>query len=89
LGCFGVSGGFEHSAYSAAKRIDELFPAGNRHATNGTSGQLAGATNASRESEVADAASASGRNKPLAFTLKDVNPSHPMIQERGISTCRR
>jgi DNA primase len=34
---------------------------------------------------VADAASASGRNKPLAFALKDVNPSHLMIQERGIS----
>jgi DNA primase len=73
------------SAYAAAKRIDELFPAGNGHATNGISGQVAGATNASRESEVADAASASGHNKPLAFTLKDVNPSHPMIQERGIS----
>src|SRR5207244_8532089 len=24
-------------------------------------------------------------NKPLGFTLKDVNPAHPMIQERGIS----
>lgn len=25
------------------------------------------------------------QNKPLAFALKEVNPSHPMIQERGIS----
>jgi DNA primase len=73
------------SAYAAAKRIDEVFPAGNGHATNGTSGKVAGATNVSRESEVADAVSASGHNKPLAFALKDVNPSHPMIQERGIS----
>jgi len=25
------------------------------------------------------------KNKPLAFTLKDINPEHPMIQGRGIS----
>jgi hypothetical protein len=25
------------------------------------------------------------KNKPLAFTLKDVNPEHPMIQSRGIA----
>jgi hypothetical protein len=24
-------------------------------------------------------------NKPLGFTLKDINPEHPLIQERGIS----
>ncbi len=73
------------SAYAAAKRIDELFPAESCHAANRTSGTDAGARSGSREPEVANPASGSGHNEPLAFTLKDVNPSHPMIQERGIS----
>jgi len=73
------------SVYAAAKRIDELFPAESSHAANGTSGTDAGARSAGRGPEEANPASASGHNKPLAFTLKDVNPSHPMIQERGIS----
>jgi DNA primase len=73
------------SAYAAAKRIDELFPAESGHAANGTLGKDAGARSGGGEPDVANPASASGRNKPLAFSLKDVNPSHPMIQERGIS----
>jgi len=73
------------SAYAAAKRIDELFPSGNGHVANGTAEPDAAAKSARPEPEEADTATASGNNKPLAFALKDVNPSHPMIQERGIS----
>jgi DNA primase len=73
------------SAYAAAKRIDELFPAESGHAATNASGTDAGAKSARRESQEATPANASGHNNPLAFVLKDVNPSHPMIQERGIS----
>jgi DNA primase len=73
------------SAYSAAKRIDELFPTGSREKAKRTSETDVGASSARHGPEEADTASASHHNKPLAFALKDVNPSHPMIQERGIS----
>ena len=69
------------SPYAAAKRIDELFPAGSGHTAKGTSG----ATGASGEPKETDPANVSGHNKPLAFVLKDVMPSHPMIQEHRIS----
>jgi DNA primase len=72
------------SAYAAAKRIDELFPAGNGE-TKSTPKTDAGGKNDRHGPEEANPESASGHNKPLAFALKDVNPSHPMIQERGIS----
>jgi DNA primase len=72
------------SAYAAAKRIDEMFPAGNGERAKSASGAGGGAWS-TRESAKADAASVPGGNKPLAFALKDVNPSHPMIQDRGIS----
>ena len=73
------------SAYAAAKRIDELFPTGSGEKAKGTPETDAGAKSTRHAPEEADAAIASGHNKPLAFTLKDVTPSHPMIQERGIS----
>jgi DNA primase len=73
------------TAYAAAKRIDELFPAEGGHGANGTSGTDAGAKGARTGPEEIATTDASGHNKPLAFTLKDVSPSHPMIQERGIS----
>jgi DNA primase len=41
--------------------------------------------NATRGTDDANQAGAPSGNQPLAFTLKDVNPSHAMIQERGIS----
>jgi DNA primase len=69
------------SAYAAAKRIDELFPANSGDEVKGSAAG-AGAMSAT---EVANSANASGHNKPLAFTLKDMNPSHQMIQEHGIS----
>jgi DNA primase len=69
------------SVYDAAKRIDEWFPAGSGHAAAGTPAADASAP----PSDAADPVAAPGHNKPLAFALKDVNPSHPMIQERGIS----
>lgn len=73
------------SAYAAAKRIDELFPATSDHGAKAPSGADAGATGAGRPSDEANPMPAPSHNKPLAFALKDVNPSHPMIQERGIS----
>jgi DNA primase len=69
----------EHcSAYEAAKRIDELFPAGNPPAAKSAPAPEV-ATSDSHASVSA------GSNKPLAFVLKDVTPSHQIIQERGIS----
>ena len=73
------------SAYAAAKRIDELFPAKSDHGVNGAPEADAGAAGAGCPSDEANPMPAPGHNKPLAFALKDVNPSHPMIQERGIS----
>jgi DNA primase len=72
------------SVYAAAKSIDEWFPRGRDNGTARTVGTAESAPRvaapASAEASVAD-----GHNKPLAFALKDVNPAHPMIQERGIS----
>jgi DNA primase len=73
------------SAYAAAKRIDELFPATSDHGAKGASGADAGAEGAGHQSEETNSMPAQDHNRPLAFALKDVNPSHPMIQERGIS----
>jgi DNA primase len=75
------------SAYAAAKRIDEMFPAGNgEKAKSAHRRPDAGASDVLVNPQEADAASVpGGNNKPLAFALKDVNPSHPMIQDRGIS----
>jgi DNA primase len=59
------------SAYEAAKRLDEWFPVGGNPATSVIAPETG---------------NGSGRvNAPLAFTLKDIDPAHPMIQERGIS----
>jgi len=76
----------EHcSAYDAAKRIEELFPASNGHGVKRSVPANVSAASGERRSAEANAIPAEGHNKPLAFALKDVNPSHPMIQERGIS----
>lgn len=64
--------------YAAATRIDEMFPATANPAT--AAGKPADAV-AGNQPEVP----ANTGNTPLAFVLKDVHPSHPMIQERGIS----
>jgi hypothetical protein len=73
------------SIYGAAKRINELFPATNDQPVSAGAGIKNGAMNATRVAEDSDPAGAVVGNQPLAFTLKDVSPSHPMIQERGIS----
>jgi DNA primase len=73
------------SAYAAAKRIDELFPANSDHGVKGAPGADADAASAGCRSEEANPMPAQNHNQPLVFALKDVNPSHPMIQERGIS----
>ncbi|MGD0777003.1 MAG: CHC2 zinc finger domain-containing protein [Candidatus Solibacter sp.] len=73
------------SAYAAAKRIDELFPAKSDHGVKGAPGADAGASGVGRRSEEGNPMPTQSQNKPLAFALKEVNPSHPMIQERGIS----
>jgi DNA primase len=72
------------SAYAAAKQIDEMFPNGSRNAKD-TPAMNAGAGTARHGPEATQTENPFGRNKPLAFVLKDVNPSHPMIQEHGIS----
>jgi DNA primase len=66
------------AAYEAATRIDAWFPSGNA------------ATKPAKEPgntrpEPGKPAPTANGNRPLAFTLKDVNLEHPMIQERGIS----
>jgi len=73
------------SVYAAAKRIDELFPATSDRPVSGASDPKVGAMNATCGTDDANQADATAGNRPLAFTLKDVNPSHPIIQERGIS----
>jgi len=73
------------SACAAAKRIDELFPATSDHGGTGAPEANAGAPGAGHRTEEANPMPAPDRNRPLAFSLKDVNPSHPLIQERGIS----
>jgi len=66
------------SVYAAAKRIDELFPAANTDVVQGGKRINTDATDAPK-------VAAPAHNMPLAFSLKDVNPSHPMIQGHGIS----
>lgn len=63
------------SAYEAAKRLGEWFPAGGNPAT--VPATIAVPPETGNDSERA--------NMPLAFTLKDIDPAHRMIQERGIS----
>jgi DNA primase len=63
------------SIYEAAKCLDEWFPASGNPAT------IPAIIEAAPESSNIPAKG----NTPLAFALKDVNPEHPMIQERGIS----
>jgi len=68
------------STYDAAKRIDEMFPAGSPAAKSAPEPDTA----EGKPGAESNAATATG-NKALTFVLKDVNPLHPMIQERGIS----
>jgi hypothetical protein len=74
------------SVYAAAARIDEMFPAsGNAAITNPANGKedIHQRTDPVTTSQAETSGEAG--NKPLGFVLKDVNPAHPMIQERGIS----
>jgi DNA primase len=71
------------SVYAAAKRIDESFTAGSHH--DDAPLPAAGNKSTARETDGGGPMLAIGGNRPLAFALKDVNPSHPMIQEHGIS----
>jgi len=73
------------SAYAAAKRLDEMFPTGSGQKAKTAPETDAGASSARHGPEGSHTANDTECNKPLAFTLKDVNPSHPMIQEHGIS----
>jgi CHC2 zinc finger/Toprim-like len=73
------------SVYAAARRIDELFPATSDQVMSGASRTQSAVMNATRGPDDSNPAGAIAGNQPLAFSLKDVNPSHPMIQERGIS----
>jgi DNA primase len=73
------------SAYDAAKRIDEMFPATAAHGVKAASDAEAGAKGAGHECEKETPACAADHNRPLPFVLKDVNPEHPMIQARGIT----
>jgi DNA primase len=73
------------SAYAAAKRIDEMFPVTSDHGARIAPEPNAAVTETGREADGATPTPPPGGNKPLAFVLKDVNPAHPMIQDRGIS----
>jgi DNA primase len=72
------------SVYAAAKSIDEWFPAGRE---DGTAKAVAKAQKSPPVSTqtVGQEVAVGAHNKPLTFALKDVNPEHPMIRERGIS----
>lgn len=62
------------SAFASATRLDEWFPA------SGNPKEIVAAN------PLPDSGNGEGSvNVPLKFTLKGVNPAHPMIQERGIS----
>jgi len=69
------------STYDAAKRIDEMFQAGSPPSPNIPPQPNAAASNTAADGDVVTATG----NKALTFVLKDVNPSHPMIQDHGIS----
>lgn len=75
------------STYEAAKRICEMFPV----ERNGKAEQLSetniGPSGSNHGAPEAVPAIESGHNKPLAFTLKDINPAHP-IDSRARNTCR-
>jgi DNA primase len=73
------------SAYAAAKRIEELFPATNGSGTTRSTVPETKSASAGHQSGVADQDAPPHANQPLTFVLKDVSPSHPVIQERGIS----
>jgi DNA primase len=63
------------SIYEAAKQLEEWFPA------NGIPTAIPATAKTPLESGDIPATG----NMPLAFTLKDIGPAHPMIQDRGIS----
>ena len=69
------------SPYEAAKRMDEWFPGGMRP----QEGERVHPSPAQIATPLEQGSTDRSGNKVLAFTLKDVNPEHPMIQERGIS----
>jgi DNA primase len=64
--------------YDAAAKLNDWFP-GSAAPANGSGNGHASSPFAAVPAAEPEA------NRPLAFTLKDVNPEHPMIQERGIS----
>lgn len=67
-------------AYEAAAKLNEWYPDGLSKSLmppeNASNGVARGAAVGLSDSLI---------NHPLAFTLKDVNPRHEMIQDRGIS----
>jgi DNA primase len=65
------------SVYAAATRLHEMFAP--------TAPPPAPVERTLEDHDEPSAEPATGENKPLGFTLKDINPEHPMIQERGIS----
>ena len=73
------------SAYDAARRVDELFPA----IANPVGGIPSSAIVA--PPLIAIPAEGARTNVPLGFALKDIDHGHPMIRERSISveTARR
>ena len=73
------------SVYLAAKWLEEWFPAGPE--TTGRAAEQNGIARFDGRTlwDGADQGGTVASNKPLGFTLKGVNPEHPMIQERGIS----
>jgi DNA primase len=73
------------SAYDAAKKIDGVFPASGHAVQNTRSAAKADSARDRPEPDEAPPVMQPGHNSALAFTLKDVNASHPMIQGRGIS----
>jgi DNA primase len=74
------------SVYAAAARVADMFPETGNAAISNTATGAPG--NGRRTDAVpvrpADVPTGTG-NRPLGFSLKDVNSAHPMIQERGIS----
>jgi DNA primase len=84
--------------YDAAAKLNDWFPVYNGATTSKTGTPQKSSTNGDgKEATVEPHDGMMTRelftkivndaepNRPLAFTLKDVNPEHPMIQSRGIS----
>lgn len=69
------------SVYAAAARIAEMFPETGSRATGMEEAQRRNDAGTEKSADTPTGAV----NKPLGFVLKEVNPAHPMIQERGIS----